>query len=69
MLAKSMSGEKIAHELISILSVQYSIPSGNLAAMKDCASVNTVAMRTMQNVYPMVVDVPCFSHMLNLVRE
>ncbi len=48
MLAKSMSGEEITRELISTLSVQYSIPSnGLLAAMKDHASVNGVAMRTL----------------------
>ncbi len=70
MLAKSMSGEESARELISTLSVQYSIPSnGLLAAMKDHASVNGVAMRTLQIVYPMAVDVGSFSHTLNLVGE
>ncbi len=45
MLAKSMSGEEVARELISTLSVQYSIPSnGLLAAMRDSASVNGVAV-------------------------
>ena len=70
MLAKSMTGEEVARELISTLSVQYSIPSNCLlAAIKDRASVNGVAMRTLQIVYPMAVDVGCFSHTLNLVGE
>lgn len=70
MLAKSMIGEEITRELISTLSVQYGIPSNSLVAtMRDRASVNTVAMRTMQVVYPFAVDVGCFSHMLNSVGE
>ena len=70
MLAKSMTGEEIARVLISTLSVLYSIPSNCLlAAMKDRASVNGVAMRTLQIVYPMAVDIGCFSHTINLVGE
>ena len=67
MLAKSMTGEEIARVLISTLSVQYSIPSNCLLAAR--ASVNGVAMKTLQIVYPMAVDIGCFSHTLNLVGE
>lgn len=70
MLAKSMTGQEIARQLICTLSVQYSIPSnGLLAAMKDCASVNGVAMRILQVVYPMAVNIRCLSHTLNVVGE
>ena len=70
MLAKSMTGEEVAQELISTLSVQYSIPSNCLlAAIKDRASVNGVAMQTLRTVHPMAVDVKRFSHTLNLVGE
>ena len=41
MLAKSMTGEKVARELISVLSMKYSVKLELLlAAMRDRASVN-----------------------------
>ena len=58
MLAKSLSGEELARELISVLSVTYSIRSNTLlAAMRDGASVNSVAIRTLKVVYPLLFDV------------
>ena len=46
LLAKSLTGEEIARVLINSLSTQYSIESGLIiAAMRDCASCNGVAMR------------------------
>ena len=54
-----MTGEEIARELISTLSVQYN----------DCASTNNVALKTLKVVYPTVVDVGCISHTLDLVGE
>ena len=45
-LAKNRTGEEVARELINILSVQYGIESKYLlAAMRDGASVNNVAMQ------------------------
>ena len=68
LIAKSMTGEEIARELISVLSVHYSMTSGSLlGAMRDRAAVNNVAMRTLKVVYPDVLDVGCFSHTLDLV--
>ena len=68
MLSKSLSGEEIARELISVLSVSYGIRSHNLlSAMKDRASTNNVAMNTLKIVYPSVVDVGCFSHTIDHV--
>ena len=65
MLAKSQSGKEIAREVISILSVTCSIvPNYLLAAMRDRASTNTVAPRTMKVIYPDLVDVGCYSILL-----
>ena len=62
-LAKSVTGEELARELISVLSVTYSITSNSLlAAMRDEASVNNVAIQTLKIVYPLVIDIRCFSH-------
>ena len=70
MLAKSMKGEEIARELISVLSATYGIGSGFLlAAMRDRASVNNVALATLKVVYPMLVDIGCYSHTINHVGE
>ena len=45
MVVKSLTGEELARELISVLSVNYGIATQHLlAAMKDCASVNEVAV-------------------------
>ena len=66
MFSKSLTGEEIARELISVLSVNYSIRSANLlACMRDRASTNSVAVQTLKVVYPTLVDVSCFSHMID----
>lgn len=68
MLIKSLTGEEIARELITALSVSYSIhPSNLLGAMRDRASTNNVAMRSLMIVYPKVVDIGCFSHTIDHV--
>ena len=70
MLAKSLTGEELARELISVLSVTYSIvPTLVVAAMRDRSSVNNVAIRTLKVVYPNLIDVGCFSHTLDHVGE
>ena len=69
-LAKSMTGEEIARELISALSVGYGItPDRLVAAMRDRASVNGVATRTLKVVFPNLLDVGCYSHTIDLVGE
>jgi len=66
MLAKSLSGEEIAGEVINSLPVEYGITSQQiLAVMHDCASTNTVAMCTLKIIYPMAIDIGCFSHALD----
>ena len=70
MLAKSLTGEELAQELISVLSVTYSIvPTLVVAAMRDRSSVNNVAIRTLKVVYPNLIDVGCFSHTLDHIGE
>ena len=67
-LTKSLTGEEIARELINVLSVEYSISSERvLASMRDRASTNGVAMRTIQVVYPNMIDIGCYSHTIDLV--
>ena len=70
MLAKSLTGEEVARELISVLSIKYSVKSELLlAAMRDWASVNNLAMQTVKVVYPLIVDIGCFSHTLDHVGD
>ena len=63
-----MTGEEIAQELILVLSTDYGIGSSRLlAAMRDRASTNNVAMRTVSLLYLNVLDVGCFSHTIDHV--
>ena len=67
-LAKSMAGEELARQLISTLSATYGIQSNTiLAAMRDGASVNNVALSVLKVIYPNIMDVRCFSHTLDIV--
>ncbi|XP_065892612.1 uncharacterized protein [Dysidea avara] len=70
LLSKSLKGEEIARELIHTLSTEYSIGTDNLlAAMRDRAASNGVAMRTVKVLYPNLVDIGCFSHTIDRVGE
>ena len=70
LLAKSLSGEEIAREIISVLSTSYSIDSQRLlTCMRDGAASNGVAVRTLSILYPNLFDVKCFSHTLDRVGE
>ena len=70
LLAKSMYGEEVARQIITVLSTELGVASNLLiAAMRDRASVNSVAMRTVSIVYNKVMDVGCFSHTLDHVGE
>ena len=69
-LAKNMTGEEVARELINVLSIKLGIGSEHLvAAMRDRASVNNVALRTLSVIYPRLLDVGCFAHTLDHVGE
>ena len=70
LLTKNMMGEEIVREIINALFVHYSIGSNLIMAlMHDKAACNTVALRTLKVVYPMLVRIGCFSHTHDLVRE
>ena len=63
LLAKSLSGNEIAHELITILSTELGIMLTQLLAlMRDRASCNNVAMHTIKVIYPNVLDIGCYNH-------
>ena len=69
-LNKSLTGEEIAREVISILQVSYGICAKKLlACMHDRASVNGAAMRTIKIIFSHVVDVGCYSHTIDLIGE
>jgi len=70
MLAKSLNGEEIAHDIINSLSLEYGVASEQiLAVMHDCASTNVVTMRMLKVLYPNALRIVCFSHILNWVGE
>ena len=70
LLAKSMSGEEVARQLITSISTELGIGGERVVAMMhDRASVNSVAMRTVSVLYNNCLDVGCFSHTLDLVGK
>ena len=70
LLAKSLCGEEIARELVSVLSVGYGIKPGLLlSAMRDGASKNNLAMRTIGVIYSNLLNVCCFSHTIDCVGK
>ena len=67
LLTKSMSGEEVARQLVTVLSTDPS--SLVIATARDRASVNNVAMRTVSVIYDQLLDIGCFSHTLDHVGE
>jgi hypothetical protein len=58
MLAKSLCGEEIAREILTVLSTELGIPGNHLlAVMRDRASVNNVAVSCLSIMYPAVLDI------------
>ena len=56
--------------MISTLSVDYHVPSTSvLASMRDRASSNNVALRTLKVLYPDLIDIGCLSHTIDHVGE
>lgn len=67
MLVKS---SELAHEVISVLQVVYGIGSNHLlACMHDRAFVNGAAMCTIKVAFPLLVDIGCYFHTIDLVGE
>ena len=70
LLAKSVTGEELAREIISILSTQLQIQQHRLlASMRDRPSVNNVAMQMGFVLYLKVFNIGCFSHTIDHVSE
>ena len=70
LLAKSITGEEVARQLVTILSNELSIsPDKVVGAMRDRASVNNVAMRTISVIFNRLMDMPCFSHTIDHVGQ
>ena len=67
LLAKSITGEEVAWQLITVVATELSIAPN--MAMHDRASVNDVAMRTISIIYNQMLDVGCFYHTLDHVGE
>ena len=65
-----MTGEEITRKLLGALLVEYGITSKRpLVAMRNHASINGVAMRTIKVVFPDRVDVGSYSHTTDFVRN
>ena len=62
-LAKSLTGEEIAREVMFVLQAQYGITL--VATIRDRASVNNLAMSILRVMYPQALDVGCFSHTID----
>ena len=70
LIAMSLTGEEVARQLIVSLTTELGIESDLLiAAIRDCASVNNVAIRTLSIVFPKVLDIGYFSHTPDHVGE
>ena len=70
MLEKSLCGEELAREFISVLSVKYSVATNQLiACVRDWSTVNNTAVRILKTVYPQLIDIGCFSHTTDHIDE
>lgn len=69
-LAKCLTGEEIAHQIISTLSVSYGVkPDLLIAAVMDGASVNNAAVGVVKGAYPQIMEMNCFSCTLDPVYD
>ena len=66
-----MSAQQLARELITCLSLKFSLSSDAVvAAIRDGAAVNGAALRSMKDVmYPKIVDLVCSAHPLDNVGK
>eukprot|EP00117_Sycon_ciliatum_P040894 scpid89831/ scgid29988/ len=65
---KSMSGNDVSGLLMDIIIEDLHVQRHNVvAAMRDGASVNGLAMKNLQDVFPNMFDITCFSHTLDRV--
>ena len=69
LLAKSMTGDEVAQQIIVVSTELGIAPHYIVAAMGDRASVNDAAMRTIKVLYNQLTDIGCFSHTLDHVGD
>ena len=70
LLAKSLSSDEIARELIATLSTELAVTSGKfLTWIRDRASCSNVAVRTLEVVYPNIFNIRCYNHTVGCVGE
>ena len=70
LLAKSLSGEEAAREIFGVLAREYGVGTElPVATIRDRASVNNVAVRTIMIIFPNILNIGCFSHTLHHVGE
>ena len=67
MLVKSVTGEEVARELISVLSVNYGISTQLFLAA--IATVHETAVRTLKVVYLNLLSIGCFFHTIDHIGE
>ena len=70
-LAKSLTGQQLAREILTVLSTQLQYPSGKfIAVTRDGASVNGAAVKFLKEImYPDLCDIICMSHSLDNVGK
>ena len=63
-----MTGEELAREILGVLCREYKFSREQvLAAMRDRASVNGVAIRHIKIMFPNLLDIARYSHTLDIV--
>ena len=68
LVAKSMSGEESARDLVLVLQVQYDVaPRTLVAAMHDRAAVNSVAMTYVRVMYPVYLMLVASATLLTML--
>jgi hypothetical protein len=61
-LVKSMTGEELARKILGVLCREYKLSTEQvLAAMRDRASVNNVAIRHIKIMFPNLFDILTYS--------
>ena len=70
-LAKSLTGQQLAREILTVLSTQLQYPSSKfIAVTRDGASVNGAAVKFLKEImYPDLCDIICMSHSLDNVGK
>ena len=70
LLVKTMSGEKIAREIVRTVSAEHGVAGNHLlASMRDRVAANGVAMHTIKILFPNILDIGCYLHTLDHIGD